>query len=63
MKQAILAAGPDYWLRDARVVRDGGLARVDIRIAHGVIAVVAPLGTAPANWSWDRLGTRSAAAR
>ena len=50
---ALAQAGPQYWLRDARVVQGGALARVDIHIAHGVIAAVAPVGTAPGGVSLD----------
>ena len=53
MRQAIGAAGPEYWLHDARVVRQGALARVDIHVSHGAIAAVAPLGTAPGGIDLD----------
>lgn len=60
LRGAIGAAGPDYWLRDARVpaallaspppaaAEAEGLVRLDLRIAGGRIAALAPPGTAPA---------------
>jgi len=58
MKAELQAAGAAFWLRNARaagVLVPGfvgeadadGLVRLDIRIAHGVIAAVAPAGQAP----------------
>jgi cytosine deaminase len=58
MKPALAAAGPDYWLRNARspaALVQGldaapdleGLVRLDLRVAHGQIAAIAPAGTAP----------------
>ena len=51
IKAALAEAGPDYWLRDVRL--PGGTERRDLHIAHGVIAAVAPLGSAPAGISLD----------
>lgn len=53
IRSALAHAGRAYWLADARMVRDGGLARVDIRIEDGRIAAVAPAGTAPDGISMD----------
>ena len=47
------AGGSPYWLADARIIRDGALARVDIRIEDGRIAALAPLGTARDGISLD----------
>ena len=62
LRAEIAAAGPDYWLRDARVpaallttgpAAEGDLVRCDLRISHGKVATIAPLGTAPAGPSLD----------
>ncbi len=68
LRQALAAAGPDYWLRDTRApaallpsasaaplapADAEGLVRLDLRISHGRIAALAPLGTAPAGPSLD----------
>ena len=45
-------SGP-FWLADARIIQDGALARVDIRIEDGRIAALAPLGTATDGISLD----------
>lgn len=58
MKAELAAAGASFWLRDARAhaaFTEGfsapqdqdGLLRLDIRIEHGRIAALAPLGSAP----------------
>ncbi|NCY24689.1 MAG: cytosine deaminase, partial [Alphaproteobacteria bacterium] len=47
------AGGSPYWLADARIIQDGALARVDIRIEDGRIAALAPLGTATGGISLD----------
>jgi cytosine deaminase len=65
LRQAIAGAGPDYWLREVRVpaallagpppapADDEGLVRLDLRLAAGRIAAIAPPGTAPAGPSLD----------
>ncbi|MDN3568133.1 cytosine deaminase [Paeniroseomonas aquatica] len=65
LRRAIAAAGPDYWLRDARVpasllagpvpaaTEAEGLVRLDLRIAAGRIAALAPAGTGPEGPSLD----------
>lgn len=59
MIDALRQAGAEYWLRDARVpvaLTDAGgqgLARLDIRVAQGRIAAIAPAGTAPDGISLD----------
>lgn len=45
MAWATIPDAPEYWLR-AATLADG--SRVDLRISHGVIAAIAPVGTAPA---------------
>ncbi|NDG48595.1 MAG: cytosine deaminase, partial [Rhodospirillales bacterium] len=47
------AGGGPFWLADARIIQDGALARVDIRIEDGRIAALAPLGTATDGISLD----------
>lgn len=58
MKAELTSVGPSFWLRNARThaaLAQGfdasqdvdGLLRLDIRIEHGRIAALAPLGTAP----------------
>lgn len=50
------AGGSPYWLADARIIQDGALARVDIRIEDGRIAALAP-------WAPPRAASRSMAAK
>ena len=53
IRSALTQAGSRYWLRDARIIRGGALAQVDLRIEDGRIAAVAPPGTATEGVSMD----------
>jgi len=53
VRGALRQAGAAFWLRDARVHEGGERRRVDIRVEHGRIAAVEPLGTAPDGVSLD----------